>query len=177
MGYRVAVVGATGNVGREMLAILAEREFPCDEVAAVASSRSTGTEVEFGDTGKMLKCRNIEHFDFAVLISLQRDQTFDRFCAEPEMRFDQLRKLIRKHHDWRDRFTERGTSRIDRLQVERIRSCDENCLAFRTKREDRVAMNNLGWKAFEATEVKIDRRRIDDLQAERRGDRTQCFFG
>lgn len=64
MGYRVVVVGATGNVGREMLSILAEREFPCDEVAAVASSRSTGTEVEFGDTGKMLKVKNIEHFDF-----------------------------------------------------------------------------------------------------------------
>lgn len=65
MGYRVAIVGATGNVGREMMQVLAEREFPCDEVAAVASSRSTGTEVEFGDTGKMLKCKNIEHFDFA----------------------------------------------------------------------------------------------------------------
>ncbi|QIG55234.1 aspartate-semialdehyde dehydrogenase [Altererythrobacter sp. BO-6] len=64
MGYRVAVVGATGNVGREMMQILAEREFPCDEVAAVASPRSTGTEVEFGDTGRMLKCKNIEHFDF-----------------------------------------------------------------------------------------------------------------
>ncbi|OZA92117.1 MAG: aspartate-semialdehyde dehydrogenase [Erythrobacter sp. 34-65-8] len=64
MGYRVAVVGATGNVGREMMHILAEREFPCAEVAAVASSRSTGTEVEFGDTGRMLKCKNIEHFDF-----------------------------------------------------------------------------------------------------------------
>ena len=65
MGYRVAVVGATGSVGREMLAVLAEREFPCDDVAAVASSRSTGTEVEFGDTGRMLKCRNLEHFDFS----------------------------------------------------------------------------------------------------------------
>jgi aspartate-semialdehyde dehydrogenase len=65
MGYRVAVVGATGNVGREMLNVLAEREFPCDEIAAVASSRSTGTEVEFGETGKMLKCQNLEHFDFA----------------------------------------------------------------------------------------------------------------
>jgi len=64
MGYRVAVVGATGNVGREMLAILAEREFPMDEVAAVASPRSTGTEIELGETGKMLKCKNIEHFDF-----------------------------------------------------------------------------------------------------------------
>jgi len=65
MGYRVAVVGATGNVGREMLAILAEREFPMDEVAAVASSRSQGTEIEIGDSGKHVKCQNIEHFDFA----------------------------------------------------------------------------------------------------------------
>jgi len=64
MGYRVVVVGATGNVGREMLNILAEREFPIDEIAAVASSRSQGTEVEFGDTGKMLKVQNVEHFDF-----------------------------------------------------------------------------------------------------------------
>ncbi|MDJ0977964.1 MAG: aspartate-semialdehyde dehydrogenase [Erythrobacter sp.] len=65
MGYRVAVVGATGNVGREMMQILAEREFPVDEVAAIASSRSQGTEVEYGDTGQMLKCKNIEHFDWA----------------------------------------------------------------------------------------------------------------
>ena len=48
MGYRVVVVGATGNVGREMLNVLAEREFPIDEIAAVASSRSQGSEVEFG---------------------------------------------------------------------------------------------------------------------------------
>ncbi|MBS0482412.1 MAG: aspartate-semialdehyde dehydrogenase [Proteobacteria bacterium] len=64
MGYRVVVVGATGNVGREMLNVLAEREFPCDEIAAVASPRSTGDEIEFGETGKMLKVKNIEHFDF-----------------------------------------------------------------------------------------------------------------
>jgi aspartate-semialdehyde dehydrogenase len=64
MGYRVVVVGATGNVGREMLNILAEREFPCEEIAAVASPRSTGTEIEFGETGRMLKVKNIEHFDF-----------------------------------------------------------------------------------------------------------------
>jgi aspartate-semialdehyde dehydrogenase len=64
MGYRVVVVGATGNVGREMLNILAEREFPCDEIAAVASSRSTGIEIEYGDTGRMIKCKNLEHFDF-----------------------------------------------------------------------------------------------------------------
>ena len=48
MGYRIAVVGATGNVGREMLNILAEREFPVDEIAALASRRSLGTEVSFG---------------------------------------------------------------------------------------------------------------------------------
>ena len=64
MGYRVVVVGATGNVGREMLNVLAEREFPIAELAAVASPRSTGDEIEFGETGRMLKVRNIEHFDF-----------------------------------------------------------------------------------------------------------------
>ncbi len=64
MGYRVVVVGATGNVGREMLNILAEREFPCDEIAAVASPRSQGTVIDFGETGKKLKVQNIENFDF-----------------------------------------------------------------------------------------------------------------
>jgi aspartate-semialdehyde dehydrogenase len=65
MGYRIVVVGATGNVGREMLNILAEREFPADEVAAVASPRSTGDVIDFGDSGQELKVRNIDHFDFA----------------------------------------------------------------------------------------------------------------
>ncbi len=64
MGYRVVVVGATGNVGREMLNILAEREFPLDELAVVASPRSTGDEIDFGETGETLKVKNIEHFDF-----------------------------------------------------------------------------------------------------------------
>ena len=64
MGYRVVVAGATGNVGREMLNILAEREFPIDEIAAVASGRSQGLEIEFGESGKMLKVQNIEHFDW-----------------------------------------------------------------------------------------------------------------
>src|SRR4028118_1081813 len=65
MGYRIAVVGATGNVGREILNILAEREFPADEVAAVASARSTGDIIDFGDSGKELKVGNIEHFDWS----------------------------------------------------------------------------------------------------------------
>src|ERR1700739_2970432 len=61
MGYRVAVVGATGNVGREMLAVLAERSFPADEVIALASRRSQGSEVSFGD--KTLKAIALEHHD------------------------------------------------------------------------------------------------------------------
>src|SRR4028119_288037 len=65
MGYRVVVVGATGNVGREMLQILAERQFPLDEVAALASSRSTGDVIDFGESGETLKVKNLEHFDFA----------------------------------------------------------------------------------------------------------------
>jgi aspartate-semialdehyde dehydrogenase len=63
MGYRVAVVGATGNVGREMLATLAQREFPVDEVAAVASSRSAGAEVSFGED-EVLKVKSLDSFDF-----------------------------------------------------------------------------------------------------------------
>ncbi|WP_029353473.1 aspartate-semialdehyde dehydrogenase [Bosea sp. 117] len=63
MGYKVAVVGATGNVGREMLDILAERGFPADEVVALASRRSVGTEVSFGD--KTLKVKALEHYDFS----------------------------------------------------------------------------------------------------------------
>ena len=63
MGYKVAVVGATGNVGREMLDILAERRFPVDEVVALASSRSIGTEVSFGD--KTLKCKHLDTYDFS----------------------------------------------------------------------------------------------------------------
>ncbi len=62
MGYKVAVVGATGNVGREMLSILEERQFPVDDVFALASRRSLGTEVSFGD--RTLKCQDLEQFDF-----------------------------------------------------------------------------------------------------------------
>ncbi|HSH62825.1 MAG TPA: aspartate-semialdehyde dehydrogenase [Methyloceanibacter sp.] len=62
MGYKVAVIGATGNVGREMLNILAEREFPADEVFAIASRKSMGVEVSFGD--HRLKCRDLEQFNF-----------------------------------------------------------------------------------------------------------------
>lgn len=64
MGYKVVVVGATGSVGREMMNILAERQFPLDDIAAVASPRSTGDMVEFGETDRMIKVQNIEHFDF-----------------------------------------------------------------------------------------------------------------
>lgn len=63
MGYRVVVVGATGQVGREMLNILSERQFPADEVVAVASSRSIGTEVHYGEE-RTLKVKDIATFDF-----------------------------------------------------------------------------------------------------------------
>ncbi len=63
MGYKVAVVGATGNVGRELLQIMAERDFPADEVVALASSRSLGKEVSYGED-KILKVQDLANFDF-----------------------------------------------------------------------------------------------------------------
>ena len=63
MGYKIAVVGATGNVGREMLAIIAEREFPADDVIALASSRSIGREVSFGDE-TVLQVQDLAEYDF-----------------------------------------------------------------------------------------------------------------
>ncbi len=63
MGYRIAIVGATGNVGHEMLNILAEREFPVDEIAALASRRSLGSEVSFGE--KTLVTQDLDTFDFS----------------------------------------------------------------------------------------------------------------
>ncbi len=62
MSYKVAVVGATGNVGREMLGVLAERTFPASEVVALASTRSVGTEVSFGDA--TLKVKALDYYDF-----------------------------------------------------------------------------------------------------------------
>ena len=78
MGYRVAVVGATGNVGREMLNILAEREFPVDEIVALASRKSLGTECSFGERTlktagpRRLRLRRLGHR--AVRHRLGRDE-------------------------------------------------------------------------------------------------------
>ncbi|RED49143.1 aspartate-semialdehyde dehydrogenase [Aestuariispira insulae] len=63
MGYKVAVVGATGNVGREILKTMAERGFPAKEVVALASSRSVGVEISYGED-KTLKCQDLATFDF-----------------------------------------------------------------------------------------------------------------
>src|ERR1700755_1250584 len=63
MGYKVALVGATGNVGREMLNILDERKFPADEGVALASRRRMGGEGSYGD--RALKCKALEHYDFS----------------------------------------------------------------------------------------------------------------
>jgi len=82
MGYRVAVVGATGNVGREMLAILEELEFPVDEIFAVASRKSIGLEVNFAD--KRLYCLDIDKFDFSSvdLVLMSVSGAFSREWAE-----------------------------------------------------------------------------------------------
>ncbi len=62
VAYKIAVVGATGNVGREMLSVLVERQFPASEVVALASTRSVGTEVSFGDG--TLKVKALDYYDF-----------------------------------------------------------------------------------------------------------------
>ncbi len=77
MGHKVAVVGATGNVGRELLTTLSERNFPADEVVALASSRSVGKEVSFGED-KVLEARDLKGFDFKGF-----DIAF--FCAGSEV--------------------------------------------------------------------------------------------
>src|SRR5947209_90539 len=81
MGYRVAVVGATGNVGREMLNILEEVNFPVEKIHAIASRKSIGVEVSFGD--KILKCEDIEQFDFAKvdLVLMSVSGTFSKEWA------------------------------------------------------------------------------------------------
>ncbi len=78
MGYRVAVVGATGNVGREMLNILEELKFPVDKIHAIASRKSIGIEVSFGD--RVLKCEDIAQFDFASvdLVLMSVSGTFSK---------------------------------------------------------------------------------------------------
>jgi len=63
MKFKIAIAGATGNVGREMLDVLAERRFPVSDVVPLASARSVGREVSFGD--KVLKCRNLDTYDFS----------------------------------------------------------------------------------------------------------------
>ncbi|MCC2690080.1 MAG: asd, partial [Rhizobiaceae bacterium] len=63
MGFKVAIAGATGNVGREMLSILEERGFPADEVVPLASRRSLGSEVSYGD--RTLKVKALDGYDFS----------------------------------------------------------------------------------------------------------------
>ena len=81
MGYRVAVVGATGNVGREMLNILEEVNFPVEKIHAIASRKSIGLQVEFGD--RILKCEDIAQFDFSTvdLVLMSVSGTFSKEWA------------------------------------------------------------------------------------------------
>jgi aspartate-semialdehyde dehydrogenase len=82
MGYRVAVVGATGNVGREMLNILEEVNFPVEKIHAIASRKSIGVEVSFGE--KIVKCEDIEQFDFSTVdvVLMSVSGTFSKQWAE-----------------------------------------------------------------------------------------------
>ena len=82
MGYRVAVVGATGNVGREMLNILEEVNFPVDKIHAIASRRSIGVEVSFGE--QILKCEDVEQFDFSTVdvVLMSVSGSFSKTWAE-----------------------------------------------------------------------------------------------
>jgi aspartate-semialdehyde dehydrogenase len=81
MGYRVAVVGATGSVGREMLSILEELQFPVETVHAIASRKSIGLEVSFGD--RILRCQDVEQFDFSTvdLVLMSVSGTFSKEWA------------------------------------------------------------------------------------------------
>ena len=88
MSYKVAVVGATGNVGREMLNVLAERAFPVSEVVALASTRSVGKDISFGD--KTLKVKALDYYDFPTRRSsdLKQKTAYDcvtgvQTCALP----------------------------------------------------------------------------------------------
>ena len=82
MGYRVAIVGATGNVGREMLNILEEVNFPVEKIHAIASRKSIGVEVSFGD--KIIKCEDVAQFDFSTvdLVLMSVSGTFSKEWAE-----------------------------------------------------------------------------------------------
>ena len=89
MGFTVAVVGATGNVGREMLTTLAERDFPADDVVALASSRSIGKEVSFGEDD-VLKVQGLDTFDFrGIDIVLSSPGATER---NPGRRHDEVRR-------------------------------------------------------------------------------------
>ena len=96
MGYRVAVVGATGNVGREMLVILEELNFPVDEIFALASRASVGIEVNFGD--RSIYCQDIEKFDFAsvdlVLMSVSGAASRSLVAEDRQGRTDGDRQLL-----------------------------------------------------------------------------------
>ena len=91
MGYRVAVIGATGNVGREILTTLAERNFPADDVAAIASERSVGQMVSFGEDDE-LKVVNLSQYDFKGL-----GPRYPRFMDLVQQK--QVRSLSTIHHN------------------------------------------------------------------------------
>ena len=119
MGYRVVVAGATGNVGREMLNILAEREFPADEVVALASRRSLGTEVSYGD--KTLKTKDIEALDYSA--QLDEGVREGWITDEEAAQLKELRELTL------------DTITVDDFDTEELRSAGYADLIARERRE------------------------------------------
>jgi len=94
MGFKVAVVGATGVVGHEMLNILAERDFPVSEIYAVASERSLGTEVSFGEK-KVLKVQELDRFDFkGVTVELTQAKDEVTLLTDDEHRAAAVKDLV-----------------------------------------------------------------------------------
>ena len=106
MGYKVAVVGATGNVGREILQILAEREFPVDEVVALASERSAGREISFGEDD-VLQVQDLATFDFSgtdIVLSSPGAKISAQFrCFSTSSQWDPL--SLSSLRPWRSAFS------------------------------------------------------------------------
>ena len=147
MGYKVAVVGATGNVGREILNILAERHFPIDKIVALASRRSLGTELSFGD--EILSTKDLEQFDFsgwdialfavgseATKLHAPRAAKVRKWCILFSLwlsflLYTSLTSTIMRAFRCEDFETGAGEARLSRLLVDYSIDCDSRYYRYR----------------------------------------------
>ena len=115
MGYKVAVVGATGNVGQGLLQIMAEREFPADEVVALASERSIGREVSYGED-EVLKVQDLAAFDFkGTDSSFSREDAAITLKSESDFQLQQMLDMLQ------GKLNKRGVDIINRLDLGLLR--------------------------------------------------------